>query len=282
MYTMSEGYITLAISPQSVERAAALAASTKIADPTREFCLLTDKFSSVPSKYEGVFDMIIELPYGNSDHTEDEHINIWQTYLSSPFDRTLYLDNKVLVLSDINHIWAMCQPHEIVFPKSVFNFKGEAVPVKYKFSVHNKNNIPNYYTDVFYFEKSERAQQIFKMIDVVMQGHRRIYAQFVNDSRPDYFDWNLLVNVALKLLGEESDIHGSIPYTYVSLYNLTLDDRDLPVDWTDYYSTWYTEYSLKINNHRQVGIVCYNSENFIEEEILDDLRSRTNFNKVDV
>jgi len=282
VYIMSEGYITLAITPESIQRAVALCASVKLIDSAREFCLITDKFTSVPKKYESVFDMIIELPFGNSDHTEDEHINIWQMFLSSPFDRTLFLDNKVLVLSDIERAWSECETYDLIFPHVVRNFRGEQRPLKYKFNVHRKNNIPEFYTDVFFFEKTERSAQFFKMLDPVMQQHRRVYSTIVTESCPDYFDWNLLINVAIRLAGEETRIFGNIDYTLVSLENITLDDHDLPNDWTDYLSNWYNSGNLKINNHRLSGIVCYNSENFIEEEILDDLHSRINFSKIDV
>lgn len=276
-----QGYLTIASDIKSIERSVALASSIKLHDRDREFCLLVPSFSDVPKKYEQYFDLIIEFPYGNSDITEDVLINTWQSYIASPFDQTLLLNNKSLVLTDINSIWNLCEPYDLIFPDTVYNFRGEIHPMKYKFLVHEKNKIPKYFTDVCYFSKSDQASQFFKMLDVVLKNRQQVYAKIIHENRPDYFDLNLLINICIKLLGEESNIFGNIPYTLISLDNMTLDDRDLPMDWVDYYSNWYFSGKLKINNHRQYGIVCYNSDNFLTEDILNDIRSRVNFSNIE-
>lgn len=282
---MMQGYLTIATrSPNDIQikQAAALAASIRIVDPDREICLLTDKFDSVPKKYEDVFDSIVEFPYGNYDPTEDIMINAWQMYASTPYEQTLFINRQTLVLNSMEDIWDSLSQTDIVLPLKTTNFKGEQRQLKYRYNVHLKNNVPTFNSDLFYFDKSERPEQFFKMFDVVLKDFRRVYLKLINENRPSYFDFNLLLNITLMMLGEDSSIYKTIPLTVLSLENLTLDDDDLPNDWTEYLSSWYSDGVLKINNHRQSGIICYNSDNFLEDEILDDLRKRVKTSRITV
>jgi len=274
---MTQGYITIATkSPGNiqVEQAVALASSLKLADPDREFCLVVDKFDSVPQKYEDTFDSIVELPYGHYDPTEDIAINLLQLHACSTFEHTMYIDRRCIVTHNIDDIWDNIVLHDYVFSKTVENFRGEPVPLNDKFSIHERNDIPTYMTDIFYFSRRERSEQFFKMLDVVLKEFRRVYLKFISEGRPGYFDINLLINTTIMMLGEESNIHGHIPYKLLSLDNLTLDDDDLPTDWVEYLSSWFTNGTLKVNNHRVSGIICYNSDAFLDEEVLDDYRQR--------
>ena len=279
---MTQGYITLATKSaddKQIKQAVLLASSLRLVDATREICLLVDKIDDVPQKYEDSFDSIIELPYGHYDLTEDIAINIWQIYYCSPFEETMYMDRRTLVTTIMDDIWESVIENDYVFNKRTKNYRGEYFVGNEQFFIHNKNNIPNYYTDVFYFGKNETTQQFFKMLDVVLKEFRRVYLKVVVEKRPSYFDLNLLINITIKLLGEETRIHGEIPYTLIGLDNLILDDQDLPPDWVDYLSNWVSDKILKIGNHRVSGIVCYNSEKFVTDEILSEYRTSARNNQ---
>ena len=279
---MTQGYITLATKSaddKQIKQAVLLASSLRLVDATREICLVVDKIDDVPQKYEDSFDSIIELPYGHYDLTEDIAINIWQIYYCSPFEETMYMDRLTLVTTIMDDIWESVIENDYVFNKRTKNYRGEYFVGNEQFFIHNKNNIPNYYTDVFYFGKNETTQQFFKMLDVVLKEFRRVYLKVVVEKRPSYFDLNLLINITIKLLGEETRIHGEIPYTLIGLDNLILDDQDLPPDWVDYLSNWVSDKILKISNHRVSGIVCYNSEKFVTDEILSEYRTSARNNQ---
>lgn len=279
---MTQGYITLATKSagdKQIKQAVLLASSLRLVDATREICLVVDKIDDVPQKYEDSFDSIIELPYGHYDLTEDIAINIWQIYYCSPFEETMYMDRRTLITTIMDDIWESVIENDYVFNKRTKNYRGEYFVGNEQFFIHNKNNIPNYYTDVFYFGKNETTQQFFKMLDVVLKEFRRVYLKVVVEKRPSYFDLNLLINITIKLLGEETRIHGEIPYTLIGLDNLILDDQDLPPDWVDYLSNWVSDKILKIGNHRVSGIVCYNSEKFVTDEILSEYRTSARNNQ---
>lgn len=273
-----QGYCTIAVKTENdteVKRAVALACSVKLADPNRPFSLITDSFDSVPKKYENVFDSIIELPYGHTDSTEDSLINFWQLYHCTPYEQTLFLDTKTLVLdTQIQNYWDNWCKSDLVLASSSKNIKGEQSNFKYRWKVHNANELPTYYTDLIFFSKNDQSQQFFKMLDPVLKNFRNVYLKYITENRPMYFDFNLLVNTTLKMLGDESNIFGDIPHTIISLDNLRLDDNDLPEDWIDYLGCWYTNGKIKVGNHRLHEIVCYNSYSFLDDEILDDYRQR--------
>ena len=282
---MTQGYITLAAKSTDniqLQQAVLLASSIKKFDKEREFTLLVDSFSSVPKKYEDAFDTIIELPYGVFDPTEDVMLNAWQVYGSSPYEQTMFIDKRSIFLNNIDDMWDNLAGNYLTLPKQASNFKGEPNNGKYRFMVHERNDIPQYWDSVMYFEKSECTEQFFKMFDVVLKEFRRIYLKLIEENRPGYFDYNLLVNITLKMLGEQDNIHGDIPFTMLSLDNITTDDDDLPADWCDYLNNWYSNGMLKINNHRQSGIVCYNSDNFLDDDILDDHRRYIREDRIEI
>ena len=279
---MTQGYITLATKSQDdaqIKQAVALASSLKLHDPAREFCLVVDSFDCVPQKYEDAFDSIVELPYGNYDPNDDIVLNIWQVYHCSPYEQTIYFDRKSIVLDSMNDIWDNVSMNDYTFNQSSNNFRGELSIDRYQFFMHDKNKLPKFYTDVFYFSKCERSAELFKMLDVVLKDFRRVYLQFVTENRPNYFDLNLLFNITFKLLGEQNNIHGHIPYTSLRLDTLILNDHDLPPDWVDYLSHWWSKGVLKVGNHRVTGIVCYNSEQFLDQEILEEFRKNVRNSK---
>ena len=279
---MTQGYITLATKSQDdaqIKQAVALASSLKLHDPVREFCLVVDSFDCVPQKYEDAFDSIVELPYGNYDLNDDIALNIWQVYHCSPYEQTIYFDRKSIVLDSMNDIWDNVSLNDYTFSQSSNNFRGEPSIDIYQFFIHDKNKLPKFYTDVFYFSKCERSAELFKMLDVVLKDFRRVYLQFVTENRPNYFDLNLLFNITFKLLGEQNNMHGHIPYTSLRLDTLILNDDDLPLDWVDYLSHWWSKGVLKVGNHRVTGIVCYNSEQFLDHEILEEFRKNVRDSK---
>ena len=129
----------------------------------------------------------------------------------------------------------------------------------YYFRCHEKNNFSKNHTDIFYFKKSEYASDFFKILDPVLQNWRSVYVNLVKENKPDYFNLNLLVNIALKMFGHTDIINDHFLYTFLSLENVDLDDHDLPEDWTRYLSCWVKDKKVKFfKTHNVFGKINNN------------------------
>jgi hypothetical protein len=267
-----QGYITVARTDNRNDcREAWLAAkSIKKFDPDREVCVVVDNIDKFPNDLESVFDYVVQLPYDAYDIHEDFKTNIWQIYYCTPFFENIYFDKQTLLLSNIDGVWDNCSTHDLVFPSKVTNFKQENLDFLYYFKTHQKNKLPTVFTDFFYFKKSENSAEFFKMLDPILKNWRSIYTNFANENKPEYFNINLLINITIKLLGYENPNTDFFTYNFLSLENITLDDKDLPDDWTKYLSCWVKNSTVKINNHKLTQLVYYNTPNFIDEEILNE------------
>jgi hypothetical protein len=76
------------------------------------------------------------------------------------------------------------------------------------------------------------SSEFFKMLDPVLQNWRSVYVNLIKENKPEYFNLNLCINIAIKLLGLELYNNDMFKYTFISLENVDLDDNDLPEDWT--------------------------------------------------
>lgn len=266
-----QGYITLASSSDKndLTEASLLAKSIKLNDKNREVCLVTDSYEKLPKHVESNFDYVVELPYGVY-HNEDFEVNFWQVYYCTPFDENIYLRKQSLLLHNIDGMWENISVNDLFFPKFTVNFKDEQRDFLYYFKCHEKNNLEKYFTDIFYFKKSESAAEFFKILDPVMQNWRSVYTNFLKENTPEFLNLNVLINIVIKMSGYNQMSNDHFKYTFLSLENVDLDDHDLPEDWTGYLSCWVKDRKVKINNHQLRDLVFYNSPTFIDEEVLDD------------
>jgi hypothetical protein len=272
MSDKTQGYITLASSADitALMEASLLGRSIKVYDPDREVCLVTDDYSILPETVEDNFDYVIELPFGALPD-EDFDVNIWQVYYCTPFDRNIFLNKQSILTNNIDGIWEKLIHDDICLPSQTKNFKNNTHDFLYYFKCHEKNLLDSYFSDIFYFQKSETASEFFKILDPVLQNWRSVYINFIKENKPDKFNMNLCFNIATKMIGLDMG-KDNFTYTYLSLENVELDDTDLPDDWTQYVSCWVKDQKIKVSNFQLTDIIFYNSSTFIDQEMLDDFR----------
>lgn len=284
---MSQGYIFLGVDDtnktDNIVAAYTLSLSLKIFDPTRETCVVVNKLSDVPAKFENGFDYIVELPFGR---TEINHKNIlidfWQMYYCSPFDESMFVNTYSLAVSNIDSLWDFPSRSGIAFATAT-NFKGELTGKKSKFNCQEKNNLPKFDSDVMYFNKNQIPSEFFKMSDAIFKEWRKVYSEFIDESSPGDFDFTLMVNIISYLLGEEYTF--PVEFVYTDLNIPVIDpnsDYSWPANISDY-TIWVTNKNqIKINNHRQIGIICYHNPKFITEKITSNLYANYKKNKTKI
>lgn len=270
-----QGYVLfVGANKTQIDSAYALATSIKCVDK-RPVALVVSNFDIVPSKYEKAFDFIVELPYGSNDYlTGSSLADVWQIYHATPFEQNIYIKNTSLLLNNIDTLWESLDGFDLVFPTHTLNIQDSISEYQNRNTVQQRNELPVYYTDVFYFEKSQSASEFFKMCDPVFKNWRDVTRKYTG--APDWFSLDQMISIVCVMLGE-TPVHyyKHLTYVDVGVDNVAVIDNDIPDDWIDSFNVWFEGARiLKVNNHKQNNIVVYNHPKFINKENVDELTKR--------
>ena len=274
-----EGYVLFGFqSPNNEEITAAyaLACSIKSNDKNRPVALIVDAFDSVPSKYEGVFDYVIESPYGSNDYeTGSKLADIWQMYHCTPFEKNLYIKNTSLLMCNIDGLWESLSEQPLAFPQHTVNFQG--MPSRYNSKTETlvRNKFPIYHADVFYFEQCAEAAEFFKLCDPLFKNWRTVFTRFVQQGKPEWFNLSEMVSIVAKVTDINLAPLNTFKYTDIGVDNIIVATEDIPEEWVEFFNIWlYKGKMLKVNNHMINGIAVYHQHNFLTSENINDITSR--------
>lgn len=270
----NQGYITLATTESEVRNAANLAISLRLCDRTRPICLVIPQFDIVPSKYEDLFDFIVQLPFGNTSANDDSlMVNVWQLFYCTPFDETLFVSPYTIATANIESFWDTTMHDDLIFPVYTINFKNEQSSTQSRNLVFESNQLESIYSDIFFFKQSKRVSDFFKMADVVFQNWRAVFQQFIKEHRPAQFDLSVAFSLSGYLLGES--LKPTVDQlTYITLAIDSIEETELQDEWRSHLNVWvYNGNQIKVNNFRQLGFFVYNDYKLITDRIENDLRN---------
>lgn len=272
-----QGYVLFVGADKTqLESAYTLSLSIKCVD-SRPVTLVVSKFDIVPTKYEKAFDFIIEMPYGSNDYlTGSSMSDIWQIYYASPFDQSIYIKNASLLMNNIDTLWESLDGFDLVFPTHTLNLQDNVSEYRSKNNLQQRNELPVYYADVFYFSKSESAAEFFKLCDPVFKNWREVASKYIRKGSLEWFRLDQMVSIVSVMLGvDHVHYYNHLTYVDIGVDNIAKLDDDIPDDWIDSFNVWFENAKiLKVNNHKQNNIVVYNHSKFINKENIDELTNR--------
>ncbi len=278
MSNKTRGILVLAQNSSTVdyvEQACLLAMSLKVTNPTTLISVVTN--DSVPDEYAHLFDKIIPIPF-NDDATDKSWKveNRWKLYHATPYDQTMVLDTDMLVLQDISSWWDFLSNYKIFFTSKVFTYRGEVVTSNYYRKTFTANNLPNLYSGLHYFEKSEQALEFYKWLELVMQNWELFYGQYAKEHYPG----RLSVDVSAAIVAKILDCDNEITNKYVSVPTFThmkphAQNWDKPTDkWQDCLGVYINRNcEIKLGNFVQSGILHYTEDDFVTPEIIERYRN---------
>jgi hypothetical protein len=269
---MKQGYMIMGVDLQgetvNARHAYALSLSLKIADPTRQVCVVVHKFEDMPQKYEDGFDFIVELPFGKSDKDNaDIYSDFPQLYYCTPFAETITIHSHSLAIDNIELMWAAGKGTDMSFAQAD-DFTHQRTPDLTHTQGQLRNGIIPFRATVMYFTKDARPAEFFKMADTCFREWREVYRAQLPDYRPSTFDLSLMCNIVADMLGETYPVIDLFQYQDLGIDILYQPDSNNPV-WTEQFATWFTDtIELKINNYRQTGVVHYDSPEFLTSSMV--------------
>lgn len=251
-----------------VLQACLLAMSVKATNPNEKISLVTD--DHVPDEYINLFDKIISIPWEDDARLSEWKIeNRWKLYHCTPYKKTLVLDTDVLVLQDINHWWDFFARYKLYFTSTVYTYRDEVADNSYYRYAFIENNLPNVYSGMHYFEKSDEAQEFYKWLELVVQNWKSFYEIFLRpDTRPPRPSIDLCAAIVTKLLDcEESVMNKKEKVTHFThLKAHSQGWKKSPKSWQQVVGTYINpQCEIKIGNYLQSGILHYTENDFLNK-----------------
>lgn len=274
----SRGVLVLAQNSNTVdyvEQACLLAMSLKVTNPDTLISVVTN--DEVPPVYKNLFDNIIPIPFDDDATEKDWKVeNRWKLYHATPYDQTMVLDTDMLVLQDISSWWEFLSNYKLFFTSKVFTYRGEEVSSDYYRKTFTANNLPNLYSGLHYFEKSEQALEFYTWLELVMQNWELFYGQYAKEHYPG----RLSVDVSAAIVSKILDCDSEITNKYVSFPTFThmkshIQNWTKPTDrWQDCLGVYINRNcEIKLGNFAQSGILHYTENDFVTPEIIERYRN---------
>jgi hypothetical protein len=282
---VSRGFFTIAQGPQYLHLAYGLALSLRLSQA--EHGLLSvgvtpAERSSIPAKYLEVFDEVIDIPW--EDHAAKSSWkleNEWKAIYMTPYDETIKLDADMLFLSDISGWWNNLALSEGVFCTKPRTYRGDVITDDFYRKTFTENSLPNVYTAMFYFKKTDVNFELFKLAEFIFNNWERCFYEWLGpEHRPPLVSTDVVFAMAAKMLeyGELNQLPLSIVPTFVHMKSRLQGwptDAFMTEDWTKMINHHFSnDCSLKIGNYVQHLPLHYHVKDFLTDAIIGKLERR--------
>lgn len=284
---MSKGFFTIAQGDQYIRFAYALGLSLKLSQSkVSALSIGITPGTVVPDRYKAAFDQIIEIPWG--DHAANSQWkleNEWKAIHMSPYDETVKLDADMLFLTDISEWWNILGKSDVVFATEASTYRNEKVESDYYRKVFTANDLPNVYTAFFYFNKSDKAFELFKLAEHIYFNWERYFFEFLEpDNRPTYVSTDVVFALAAKILDTlqlNQNPHIEIPTfvhmkTQLQKWELEANSKFMiPEEWNKVIQTYFNnDCELFIGNYRQTLPFHYHLKDWLTDEMIETMEKR--------
>lgn len=251
-----------------IRQAYALALSILANSPRTNVSLITN--DDVNPTYQKVFDKIIPIPWGDSAKNNQWKIdNRWKVYHVTPYENTVVMDVDMLVLDNISTIWQdFKKSPSLLFTKNVKTYRNELITSRYYRRAFDSNNLPNAYSGLYQFSKSDETKTFFVLLDVIMKNWQTFYNKFAPNSRQDWCSVDLSVAIALKILDMQGYYLDKSLLTFTHMKSRLQNLNNPPVKWTDTLSVDFGDNGLYINGYKQSSVLHYVEDEFLTNNML--------------
>jgi hypothetical protein len=251
-----------------IRQAYALALSILANSPRTNVSLITN--DDVNPTYQKVFDKIIPIPWGDSAKNNQWKIdNRWKVYHVTPYENTVVMDVDMLVLDNISTIWQdFKKSPSLLFTKNVKTYRNELITSRYYRRAFDSNNLPNAYSGLYQFSKSDETKTFFVLLDVIMKNWQTFYNKFAPNSRQDWCSVDLSVAIALKILDMQGYYLDKSLLTFTHMKSRLQNLNNPPVKWTDALSVDFGDNGLYINGYKQSSVLHYVEDEFLTNNML--------------
>ena len=268
---MSRGFLIQANTALELHQAELLANSIKIKNKNASVCLVTNR--QVESD---AFDDIVEYEFhtGAVPNTRQQD---WQLYWCSPYEYTIAIDCKTVVMQSYENTWEyLIENHSVCLPIVCKDFRQNNLFDKQLSKYQEEYKYKKVYSNIFYFDKSEESLQYFKFLDPLCKDWRsaETYLFKKQHTNKKYYS-DLIHTIAANSMRYDVFPASEDILSYTDM-NITWTDGVLPDgdNWLDVMSVWSTDIAkLKIQNYSVNNTFYYHEDSFYNDEIANDFRN---------
>lgn len=255
------------------KQAVACAMSIKSFNQKEKICLITDmKIAKDDEKY---FDVIKDIPGKDlSTNSKWKIENRCKIYETSPFERTIVLDVDMLVLENLENFWHLLKPYELFYTSKVKTYRNELAKDEYYRKVFINNDLPNVYCGLHYFVKNKENKKFYALVSDIVENYKTYSERFANKSKQSWCSMDVATAIAIKLLNKQHQVFSksnALTFTHMKpkIQNWKADVQQ----WTAYIDyNLNKKKELAVGNIIQTGIFHYVEDNFINKQIMENLK----------
>lgn len=274
---MTKGFLIYADDSNNkrfIRSAYALAMTIKNNCPGASVSLVAN---SVPFEYLKVFDNVIDVPWDQKQSTMFAAEHRWKLYHCSPYDETIVMDADMLVLEDISLFWDTFKHYDVFYTTNVYDYRGNLIKDLYYRKAFDANNIPNFYSALHYFKKSDTAKEFYKMVEYINNNWELFYGKFVSIHYPKVASMDVSAGLAAKILDKEKEFSSKkTPVSFTHMKPMLQSWEIPPISWQERVGAYFNGVDLKIGNFKQDKIFHYVEDSFLSDEILTLIEQRYN------
>lgn len=276
---MTKGYVVLAQNTDTIDyirQAYALALSLKLSQRSvSDISIITDDV--VPEKYKSVFENIIPIPWGDAAVNSRFKVeNRWKIYHASPYDQTVVLDTDMLVLDDLSSFWNTFEHYDVYYTGKVLDYRNKTVTSDYYRKAFTANQLPNLYSGLHYFKKSDFAKEFYSWVEVITNNWELFYGKFVSEHYPDRASMDITAALAAKVMDVTEQVTNiqHDPVTFIHMKS-RIQGWSQPTDsWMQSVAVYFDDScKLKIANYQQQGVFHYTEKDFLTDKIVSKLET---------
>lgn len=262
----------------------ALALSLKLSQPAElsKLSIGVAEGEVVNPKYREVFDQVITIPWNDAAKDSTWKLeNEWKAIYMTPYDETIKLDADMLFPTDVSSWWDYLSQSDGVFATKAFTYRGEQITSDYYRKTFTESELPNVYTAMFYFKKTDVNYELFKLAEFVFNNWERCFYEFLKpDHRPRYVSTDVVFAIASKILDYGS--YNALPHldvpTFVHMKSQLQgwpNDKYMVEDWTKMISPYFSrDCSVKIGNYRQYLPLHYHVKGFMTNKMISFMEKK--------
>jgi hypothetical protein len=276
---MTKGYVVLAQNTDTIDyirQAYALALSLKLSQRSvSNISIITDDV--VPEEYKSVFENIIPIPWGDAAVNSRFKVeNRWKIYHASPYDQTVVLDTDMLILDDLSSFWDTFEHYDVYYTGKVLDYRNKIVTSDYYRKAFTANQLPNLYSGLHYFKKSDFAKEFYSWVEVITNNWELFYGKFVSEHYPDRASMDITAALAAKVMDVTEQVTNTQhdPVTFIHMKS-RIQGWSQPTDsWMQSVAVYFDDLcKLKIANYQQQGVFHYTEKDFLTDKIVSKLET---------
>jgi hypothetical protein len=264
---MSNGFLFYADGNEYVTQACLSAMSIKTKNDVSISIITKNK---ILPKYQGLFDNILEPLWLEHDDSRYSILNRWKLYHNTPYDKTIVLDTDTLVLQNLNLWWKFFENYNLFFLNKVFTYRSTIVTDNYYRKLFETNHLPNLYSGMHYFLKSQKSKDFFALVELISKNWEMFYGQFCKEYYPKYPSMDVSFSIASKILDNDVEITNNIVnfVKFVHMKKNIQNWQNVTGEWHDKVRTYLSpNLDFYVGNYLQTGIFHYASKNFLLDNI---------------